>query len=216
MPVIPLALKLRKRLHKKIAVAQDLIALQTYVNFPEAVLHGGTAIWRCYGGNRFSEDLDFYLPSVTLEQIQDFSTALKAKGMNPVKSKKTSQAVYVTFAYSDVQVRFEAILKRVRKYTVRPFETFDGTFMSVRTLSPDSMILEKIAAYKKRRKIRDLYDIYFLLEFVEDHGEIRQSVRSLLKEKVKPVDENQLKSIILTGTPPRVSDMFKAMEKWVR
>ena len=28
---------------------------------PNAILHGGTAIWRIYSGKRFSEDLDLYL-----------------------------------------------------------------------------------------------------------------------------------------------------------
>ena len=28
---------------------------------PDATLYGGTAIWRCYGGNRFSEDIHIYL-----------------------------------------------------------------------------------------------------------------------------------------------------------
>ncbi len=34
----------------------DLV-LKHYSNF---VMHGGTSVWRCYGGNRFSRYVDFY------------------------------------------------------------------------------------------------------------------------------------------------------------
>ena len=62
MPNIPLNLRLKKKTEKEIAYAQDVILGEIYKFFPNAVLHGGTAIWRCYNGRRFSEDLDFYLP----------------------------------------------------------------------------------------------------------------------------------------------------------
>ena len=57
---IPLANKLKKRLHSETAFLQDEVIDIVYGLEPNAVLHGGTAIWRCYQGNRFSEDLDFY------------------------------------------------------------------------------------------------------------------------------------------------------------
>ncbi|MBM3309818.1 MAG: hypothetical protein FJY77_06125, partial [Candidatus Altiarchaeales archaeon] len=56
MTNIPLALRLKKQAHKKVAEAQDIIVRELYNVFDNAVLHGGTAIWRCYQGNRFSED----------------------------------------------------------------------------------------------------------------------------------------------------------------
>ena len=44
MAVIPLALRLRKRIHREVALAQDLMVMEAYDRFPGAVLHGGTAI----------------------------------------------------------------------------------------------------------------------------------------------------------------------------
>jgi predicted nucleotidyltransferase component of viral defense system len=60
--MIPLSLRIKKESHRKIAQAQDLIIEEVYKKFDRAVLHGGTAIWRCFNGKRFSEDLDFYFP----------------------------------------------------------------------------------------------------------------------------------------------------------
>ncbi|MBU3958073.1 MAG: nucleotidyl transferase AbiEii/AbiGii toxin family protein, partial [Nanoarchaeota archaeon] len=58
---IPLQLKLKKKSHREIARLQDVVVDMMYRIFPKAVLHGGTAIWRCYKGNRFSEDIDVYI-----------------------------------------------------------------------------------------------------------------------------------------------------------
>ncbi len=42
------------------AIIEDLLVDFIYKSFPESVMYGGTAIWRCYGRNRFSRDVDFY------------------------------------------------------------------------------------------------------------------------------------------------------------
>ena len=61
MVVLPLHHKLKKKIHKTIALAQDILVMKMYEKFPNAIIHGETAIWRCYGSNRFSEDVDVYL-----------------------------------------------------------------------------------------------------------------------------------------------------------
>ncbi|MEM1546291.1 MAG: nucleotidyl transferase AbiEii/AbiGii toxin family protein [Candidatus Methanomethylicia archaeon] len=54
--------------------------MEIYNSFPEAVIHGGTAIWRCYGSNRFSEDVDVYLPlTVKMVNIENFLNNLRGK-----------------------------------------------------------------------------------------------------------------------------------------
>ena len=57
---IPLANQLKKRQQVETAFLQDEIIRLVYLTTEEMVLHGGTAIWRCYSGKRFSEDLDLY------------------------------------------------------------------------------------------------------------------------------------------------------------
>ena len=79
MPQIPLILKLKKKAHKDIAEAQDIIIRELYTLFDKAVLHGGTSIWRCYGGNRFSEDIDVYIPN-DQKRIDSLFEHLKKNG----------------------------------------------------------------------------------------------------------------------------------------
>ena len=70
--------RLKKKLHREIALLQDELIDIIYSIEPNAVLHGGTAIWRCFQGNRFSEDLDFYLtPSKNFKET--FFNACKAR-----------------------------------------------------------------------------------------------------------------------------------------
>ena len=64
---IPLILKLKRAQQKEIAKAQDIIVNTLYEVFENAVLHGGTSIWRCYNGNRFSEDVDVYIVKDNIE-----------------------------------------------------------------------------------------------------------------------------------------------------
>ena len=59
MPKISLAKILRGRL-LEIAELQDLLVIELSKRF-DFVLHGGTAVWRIYGGKRFSYDVDVYL-----------------------------------------------------------------------------------------------------------------------------------------------------------
>ncbi|MDI6643012.1 MAG: hypothetical protein QMD95_03060, partial [Candidatus Hodarchaeaceae archaeon] len=58
---VPLHRRMRRERHRRIARAQDTVVETLYRVFPKGVLHGGIAIWRCYSGNRFSEDVDAYL-----------------------------------------------------------------------------------------------------------------------------------------------------------
>jgi len=92
----------------------------------------------------------------------------------------------------------------------------DGTFILVNTLSPEEMILEKISAYKKRKKVRDLYDIFFLLKFVENKEKIKEALKDFLEKFEKPEDEKELKVLIISGSVPNVESMVEVIRAWVR
>src|SRR3989344_3822662 len=176
---IPLHLRIKKESHKKIAYAQDLIVEELYQFFPRAVFHGGTAIWRCYEGNRFSEDIDVYLP--TKENIDEFFDKLLHKGFTVLK-------------------KVNGILK--------DYETASGTIITVYTLSADQLLDEKIAACMKRGKVRDLYDIFFLLKYVKPPKNLGMIAHANI------VDEDNLQTIILTGLVPTVKDMKNYIAAW--
>ena len=209
----PLALMLKKRLHKEIAKAQDLIVETIFAHIPNAVLHGGTAIWRCYNGSRFSEDLDFYFKR-NVKKLDILFESLKSIGFDVLKKRIKENSIYSTLKFGVAEVRLEGVFKSV-KSIVKEYELVDGTFITVRTLTPENLLLEKIDAYIKRRKIRDLYDVFYLLRFVKKE-DVKKNVAVFLKNFKEPVDKHVLKSLILWGVVPDVKSMKSYMERWVR
>lgn len=217
MVILPIDKKLKKRIHKIVALAQDILIMEVYNNFPAAVIHGGTAIWRCYGSNRFSEDVDFYLPlAVKNTNTENFLEDLKRKGFTIEKFKKTNNSIFAKFLYSNAVIRYEVVFKKIENFVTRSFEMNDGSFILVNTLPAVEMIKEKISAYIKRKKIRDLYDIFFLLRFVEDKEKIKNDLVKLVEGFKKPTDEKELKALIISGSVPTLDSMLEVIERWVR
>ncbi|MGC8831815.1 MAG: nucleotidyl transferase AbiEii/AbiGii toxin family protein [Thermoproteota archaeon] len=161
MVVLPLGKRLKKQLHRNIALAQDILVMEVYNSFPQTVIHGGTALWRCYGSNRFSEDVDLYLPiSARKESFRSLLDGLVGKGFRVEKFRKTESSVFSKYSYLGVSVRLEAVFKKVEAPVLRRFEMVDGMFILVKTLKPEEMLEEKIRTYFERRKVRDLYDVF--------------------------------------------------------
>ena len=150
---IPLSNKLKKRLHVETALLQDELMDIIYSLEESAILHGGTAIWRCYEGNRFSEDLDFYF--TTVENFENkLSVKLKERSLQLLKYKKTHDIVFSKITNGNVEVRLEINTKPKKiQNVVKSYEKVDGSFMDVFTFSPEQLLLEKINAYNSRKFI---------------------------------------------------------------
>lgn len=216
MVILPIGKKLKKKIHLGIAQAQDLLIMEIYRFFPKAVIHGGTAIWRCYGSNRFSEDIDVYLPSFAWQRLNDFAKSLKERGFEIEKFKKTDNSVFLKLSYGGQIIRFEAIRKNIKHYKTANFEMTDGTFVVANTLKPEELVVEKINTYLKRRKAKDLYDIFFLLRLIENKTRVSVSLKNFLEKFERPLDEKELKILIIAGAISQVEDMLAEIKKWAR
>jgi len=208
---IPLILKLKKEQQKQVARGQDIIVRTLFKVFNDAVLHGGTAIWRCYQGMRFSEDVDVYIPKDE-KRINLFFAKLEENGFKALKKKIGENSLYSNFEFNRVNVKFEALFKKV-KGNLREYEMVDGNLYDVYTLLPEELIKEKVNAYLKRLKVRDLYDIYFLLRFVKDKSKVRGELERFLKEFKGPVDERDLRGLIIEGIVPPVNKMLNYIQR---
>ncbi|MBI5046710.1 nucleotidyl transferase AbiEii/AbiGii toxin family protein, partial [Candidatus Micrarchaeota archaeon] len=136
---IPLLNQLKKRIHIDLAALQDEVAEIVYELEPTAVLHGGTAIWRCYGGNRFSEDLDFYSKSERL--VHELEAKVISHHLVLTKFKKTDNVIFSKISNGTVDVRLEISLRLPNKKIAAEYVRLDGTFMSVLTISPEDLIM---------------------------------------------------------------------------
>ena len=208
---IPLENRLKKKAHVQVALLQDELADLVYSIDEKAVLHGGTAIWRCYFGNRFSEDLDFYAPKSN--SFDELPSKAKERGIVVLKFKKTDNLLYSKFSNSEATVRLEANFMSNKQSIVAPFEKADGSVIQVLTLTPEQLIIEKISAYKSRRLIRDLYDIFHLGGLVKEEGKVAKEVGRLLEDLPTPLDEENLKAIVYAGAIPSFSQLKQALSR---
>ncbi|MBU0628586.1 MAG: nucleotidyl transferase AbiEii/AbiGii toxin family protein [Nanoarchaeota archaeon] len=158
---------------------QEIILFILYSEFgKELVFKGGTALTKCYGFDRFSEDLDF-----TAAVKKDFNTIISNGLKNyflefTAKEKETDGSnnliyringpLYVGQENStckislDISIRekakLPALIKRIGLH-IEEIPSFDVSVMDEKEI-----LAEKVRAIITRNKARDLYDIYYLLK----------------------------------------------------
>lgn len=209
---VPLCNRLKKQIHRDTAMLQDELVEVVYNIAPKAVLHGGTAIWRCYSGNRFSEDIDFYLKKSNKFK-QSFIEEIKAKNLSLLKYKETGNTIFSRISNGVVEVRLEANFGANKKYEVKSYEKANGSSIDVFTLSAEELITEKISAYTNRKLIRDFYDIYFLSGIARENSSLHEKLRNFLEKTEKPLDEKNLRTVIYSGAIPSFGQMLEVL-KW--
>ena len=210
---LPLISRIRKELHKNIALAQDILIEETIKIIPSAVFHGGTCIWRCYGGKRFSEDLDFYFPR-NRRLIEKLFQNLESKGFEIKKRKISDRSVYSELKYNRVSVRLEATFQNI-KGALLDYEKMDGTIISIYGLTAEQLLNEKINTYLSRKKIRDIYDVFFLMRLVSNTSLIDKKIKKIIKEEIPPNDAEDLKVLLLEGVVPKFDELkYYIKRKW--
>ena len=209
---IPLSLRLHRQLHKDMAALQDMVLESVYAVEEKAVLHGGTAIWRCFQGNRFSEDLDFYLKPGKDFQAR-LARQLQAAGVVLTRFRQTQNAVYAKASHARVVVSLEIALRGFPRPVASEYEKADGTAIDVFTPSAQELLLEKLAAFRSRRLVRDIYDVHHLSRLVSVDAAYGEKVAGLLEGLPAPVDEQVLKSLVLAGAVPSFQQMRDALER---
>ena len=211
---IPLANQLKKRQQVETAFLQDEVMRIIYLTTEEMVLHGGTAIWRCYSGKRFSEDLDCYsmsFPSLT----KQFEKKASSQGLQITKIKNTGNVILSTVSNGKTSVKLEVNHAQKVAGTITTYELADGTEIEILSLTPDQFIEEKIYAYSDRRYVRDLYDIYHLVKSCHIMESTRTKLGKFLQNIQHPLDEPILKSIVYVGLTPTFDRMVNEIGRMI-
>ena len=179
---------------------------------PDAILYGGTAIWRCFGGNRFSEDIDIYLSNRGLNK---FIRSLPKYGIRLLSRDKELPSI-IRIAKGETSLLLET-KEGHSESMIRQYVRVDGSSTTVSVFTPAEMLISKIEAYQVRRFVRDVYDIFILTRFLDksDHV-VASSLSSFLAKSKPPVDEDVLKSLIYTGKGDfRYSEMLDYIKRWL-
>lgn len=154
---------------------QDVLLYLLYKKMPKMVFSGDTAIWKTLKGDRFSEDIDMYAPSMP-NNIADYlikEFSLLGVNCTILKKKRTQNMLFIKMALSfpshprEIMISLEVLFdkpKEVKETTlyspypdIPPIETV--------ILSPEEMLANKVSAIYGRNKPRDVHDLYLLLKF---------------------------------------------------
>ena len=221
---------------------QNLILFVLYGKISkDLIFKGGTALSRCYGLNRFSEDLDF-----TISTEQDF-ISIVGKGLDDFEIKNTIRRLRMDEQGSKYKIKIEGPLfsgsektlcnitldfsKRedillppaivTIGYHMDIIPTFD-----VCAMSESEILAEKIRAIMTRESARDLYDIVFLvrknisadqktiakkLEFYHLGFEVKTFLRRVRTLKV--IWKSELSSLV--KNVPDFDEYVEVVDNWV-
>ncbi|MEM3137405.1 MAG: nucleotidyl transferase AbiEii/AbiGii toxin family protein, partial [Thermofilaceae archaeon] len=193
---IPLIRLLRGKL-LRVAELQDavIVELSRRADF---VLRGGTAVWRVYGGKRFSYDIDIYC-----SQPEDLP-AILSRNFNVVHFRVTGTGyVYIRIGDREIVEVEAARFAESVDWVESEYWLVDGTKLVVKALSPCALLEEKASAYLDRRRARDLYDVFYMMDFCENVEKLRNTARSLLGVLAEPPEDyDLLDELILAGRAP--------------
>lgn len=197
----------------EIAKMQDTLVTMIYDYVqPDAIMHGGTAIWRCYGGGRFSEDIDIYVDNTFEKRLYP---ELRKRNIEVVW-KDEDLPLHMKLSDGSTQVLLEASIGRYESSSTQYIRA-DGSSITVTTLSPTELLARKIEAYEGRRYIRDIYDIMHLTNYLhKDDTYVISKMKPFLKNIKKPVDEKILRSLIYKGNKKLTFDeMVGYLRGWI-
>ena len=213
------------------AKLEDTLVEILYHKYKDLVFHGGTAIWRCYSGNRFSRDLDFYLNAKTAREkteyyrkfsefLIEYGFAVKEKGYD--NSTDTMHFLVESVAKMKIDINF----KYKRGIPVEYLKVDDSKIV-ILSLSPLELLSEKIIAYNDRlnnkkkytqSEVQDLYDIYYLVSLVKNGTTVIAKHLELLVNLIEETPPRNVKSLghlILAGVPPSFELMIKRIKEWI-
>ncbi len=209
---------------------EDTIVDLLYSKYEGLVFHGGTAIWRCYGGIRFSRDLDFYLGAKTqsekMHHYKEVSEFLKSSGFSVKEKgyeKRTDTMHFLVESNTKMKIDFNF---RYKRGTHAEYTRIDDSKIVVLALSPAELLQEKIMTYKdklvnadrfKQPEVQDLYDIYYLVSLVKSGD--KKTARDLnsliaLMGRHPPPNMASLGHLILSGLAPSFEMMLDKISKW--
>lgn len=214
------------------AKMEDMLVEVLYGTYQDLVFHGGTAIWRCYGGNRFSRDLDFYYKikadedqSISYKEMREF---LKGKGF-AIKSggynKDTDTFNIVVEGSEKVKMKIDVNFK-YKRGSPAEYLNVDDSKTIVLSLRPEELLNEKLDAYEdkfhntseiKKPEAQDLYDIYYLTTLIAkpEWDSVTRVKRLIMEIKDRPPpDMGSLGHVILYGVSPTFDFLIERITTW--
>ncbi|KXB07957.1 hypothetical protein AKJ56_02085 [candidate division MSBL1 archaeon SCGC-AAA382N08] len=155
---------------------QDHVLALLYRDPSDLIFRGGTCIWKVYGGERFSEDLDFASEGISSDLAEYLSEELNLLGFTVyVDKKRETESMYRLHLEVDrpdtgstTPLSIEILKSSVSMEKITDQEIHspypDVPRIDARTLTQEALLLEKVSAVYNRNRPRDVHDVYRLLK----------------------------------------------------
>ncbi|MDD9954331.1 MAG: nucleotidyl transferase AbiEii/AbiGii toxin family protein [Candidatus Woesearchaeota archaeon] len=138
----------------------------------ELVFKGGTALAKCYGVNRFSEDLDFtatrdiHPEKLITNGLKRYNVAFEYTPERILIQGPLYTGIRESLCSIRIQIsRREPVHLDPKTVMIRTFTPFLPNF-DVIVMDPHEIFAEKIRALCTREQARDLFDLRMIREFV--------------------------------------------------
>jgi len=212
-----------KPLQKANSMVVDRVidALYSQNGIPDTTLHGGLAIWRCYGSARYSNDVDVYSEAeISKETLR---TIFIPHNIEILNYRDTGNVIFVkassTVGRPDTSVELE-IMRKPAEGMIVPYRKTDGSKIEVVAISPEELVAEKISSYVDRGEMRDLYDINHLGTNVigakKLDSETRMRIVNLLGIIRHPRDELELRKKVYSEKAPSYEQILLSLSRLSR
>jgi predicted nucleotidyltransferase component of viral defense system len=171
------------------------------------IFKGGTALTKCYGLNRFSEDLDF-----NVEEEKPFNKIIK-KGMEKFyieiidEEKKHKDSIDITYwikgplyngnknSLCKISLDFSFREKTNHKITKQlGLHIEEIPIFNITAMSENEILAEKIRAIITRNKARDAYDTYNLI--LKGVKTTKEEINNKLKKHNKKISKSELENAL--------------------
>jgi predicted nucleotidyltransferase component of viral defense system len=177
------------------------------------ILKGGTALLKCYGLDRFSEDIDLDSErhNVSPHRFERaIETVAYQQGYTYRMTKQTPTVHRAFLVYEDPATPLKIELS-MRKRNVNPdtFTTVNGT----KVYTINELAQQKAAAYLSRDKIRDLFDLTFIV--CEKYDDLTSESIETLARAFEYKDVEQFDYMIETQEDPLI-DSGKLEDRFLK
>lgn len=133
------------------------------------VFTGGTMLRLCWGLDRYSVDLDFWVTK-TLDfkmLFNDLRNTL-AENYTITDAAHKFRTILIEFRNPvyprSLKIEIRKELKKIKSQESISFSKYSNIQVKLKTVSLESMMEAKIEAFLNRKEIRDIYDIEFLFK----------------------------------------------------
>lgn len=186
---------------------------------------GGTALRLVFRSPRFSEDLDFTASSnsnIFENLLQETIINIEKEGIliELIESKKTTGGrlakIELDLYGEKIKIKIEASQRKGKPLMGEEMIITSDFFHSypVQILKKEFLIKEKIDAFLSRRKIRDFFDLYFILRARMGKEAVGNKVEEIIRV-VRSSKENftELKQFLPKNFWPIIKDFKKNLTR---